>query len=79
MSGPGVIHPGKARAFGPDYAHDVRNVSLAPAISIHAIFSSAQRHERVRVGWQFKNLRDRASREAETRSIESGECRSGNP
>jgi rhodanese-related sulfurtransferase/predicted metal-dependent enzyme (double-stranded beta helix superfamily) len=31
-----VIHPGKPRAFGPGYAHDVRNVSLAPAISIHA-------------------------------------------
>ena len=31
-----VIRPGKSRAFGPDYAHDVRNVSLAPAISIHA-------------------------------------------
>jgi len=31
-----VVHPGKPRAFGPDYAHDVRNVSLAPAISIHA-------------------------------------------
>jgi rhodanese-related sulfurtransferase/mannose-6-phosphate isomerase-like protein (cupin superfamily) len=31
-----VIHPGKPRAFGPDYAHDVRNVSLAPAVSIHA-------------------------------------------
>jgi rhodanese-related sulfurtransferase/predicted metal-dependent enzyme (double-stranded beta helix superfamily) len=31
-----VIHPGKPRAFGPDFAHDVRNVSLAPAISIHA-------------------------------------------
>ena len=31
-----VIHPGKPRSFGPDYAHDVRNVSLAPAISIHA-------------------------------------------
>jgi rhodanese-related sulfurtransferase/mannose-6-phosphate isomerase-like protein (cupin superfamily) len=31
-----VIHPGESRAFGPDYAHDVRNVSLAPAISIHA-------------------------------------------
>jgi rhodanese-related sulfurtransferase len=31
-----VIHPGKLRAFGPDYAHDVRNVSLAPAISVHA-------------------------------------------
>ena|ERR1700761_729861 len=31
-----VIHPGKPHAFGPDYAHDVRNDSLAPAISIHA-------------------------------------------
>jgi rhodanese-related sulfurtransferase/mannose-6-phosphate isomerase-like protein (cupin superfamily) len=31
-----MIYPGKPRAFGPDYAHDVRNVSLAPAISIHA-------------------------------------------
>jgi rhodanese-related sulfurtransferase/mannose-6-phosphate isomerase-like protein (cupin superfamily) len=31
-----VIHPGEPRAFGPDYAHDVRNVSLAPAVSIHA-------------------------------------------
>ena len=31
-----AIHPGKPRAFGPDYTHDVRNVTLAPAISIHA-------------------------------------------
>src|SRR5271156_189468 len=31
-----VIHPDKPHVFGPDYAHDVRNVSLAPAISIHA-------------------------------------------
>ena len=31
-----VIHQGQPRAFGPDYAHDVRNASLAPAISIHA-------------------------------------------
>jgi rhodanese-related sulfurtransferase len=31
-----VMHSGKPRAFGPDYTHDVRNVSLAPAISIHA-------------------------------------------
>ena len=28
--------PGTLRSFGPDYAHDVRNVSGAPAISIHA-------------------------------------------
>jgi rhodanese-related sulfurtransferase len=31
-----VIYPGQPRSFGPDYAHDVRNVSLAPAITIHA-------------------------------------------
>jgi rhodanese-related sulfurtransferase/mannose-6-phosphate isomerase-like protein (cupin superfamily) len=31
-----VIYPGNPRAFGPDCAHDVRNVSLAPAVSIHA-------------------------------------------
>ncbi|MGD0647939.1 MAG: rhodanese-like domain-containing protein [Acidobacteriaceae bacterium] len=31
-----VVRSGKPRAFGPDYAHDVRNVSQAPAISIHA-------------------------------------------
>ena len=33
---PLVIHPGKSRAFNRNYAHDVRNASLAPAISIHA-------------------------------------------
>jgi rhodanese-related sulfurtransferase len=31
-----VVHPGQPRAFGPAYTHDVRNISLAPAISIHA-------------------------------------------
>jgi rhodanese-related sulfurtransferase len=31
-----VIYPSQPRAFGSDYAHDVRNASLAPAISIHA-------------------------------------------
>jgi rhodanese-related sulfurtransferase/mannose-6-phosphate isomerase-like protein (cupin superfamily) len=31
-----VIHPGETRAFSSDYAHDVRNVSHAPAISIHS-------------------------------------------
>ena len=31
-----VIQSGKPRVFGPDYAHDVRNASVAPAISIHA-------------------------------------------
>jgi rhodanese-related sulfurtransferase/mannose-6-phosphate isomerase-like protein (cupin superfamily) len=31
-----AIPPGNPRAFGPEYAHDVRNASLAPAVSIHA-------------------------------------------
>jgi rhodanese-related sulfurtransferase len=31
-----VVSAGQSRVFGPDYAHDVRNVSEAPAISIHA-------------------------------------------
>jgi len=30
------VLPGSVRAFGADYAHDVRNSSLAPAVSIHA-------------------------------------------
>jgi hypothetical protein len=30
------IYPGESRTFSPDYTHDVRNASLAPAISIHA-------------------------------------------
>jgi rhodanese-related sulfurtransferase/mannose-6-phosphate isomerase-like protein (cupin superfamily) len=30
------IYPHQPRAFGPDYAHDVRNVARAPALSIHA-------------------------------------------
>jgi len=33
---PLVIQPGKPRAFDRDYAHDVRNAALAPAVSIHA-------------------------------------------
>jgi rhodanese-related sulfurtransferase/mannose-6-phosphate isomerase-like protein (cupin superfamily) len=31
-----VVRAGKPCEFGPDYTHDVRNVSNAPAISIHA-------------------------------------------
>jgi rhodanese-related sulfurtransferase/quercetin dioxygenase-like cupin family protein len=31
-----TICAGQSRVFGPNYAHDVRNVSLAPAVSIHA-------------------------------------------
>ena len=33
---PSMIYPNRPRVFGPGYAHDVRNSSVAPAISIHA-------------------------------------------
>jgi rhodanese-related sulfurtransferase/mannose-6-phosphate isomerase-like protein (cupin superfamily) len=33
---PRMISAGESRAFDSDYAHDVRNISAAPAISIHA-------------------------------------------
>jgi rhodanese-related sulfurtransferase/mannose-6-phosphate isomerase-like protein (cupin superfamily) len=33
---PLVVHPGQSRSFSFEYAHDVRNASVAPAISIHA-------------------------------------------
>ena len=32
---PATVGSGQVRTFGPRYAHDVRNVSTAPAISIH--------------------------------------------
>jgi mannose-6-phosphate isomerase-like protein (cupin superfamily) len=31
-----IVNAGQSRTFGPDYSHDVRNVSGAPAVSIHA-------------------------------------------
>jgi rhodanese-related sulfurtransferase len=62
-----VMHPGKPRAFGPDYTHDVRNLSLAPAISIHAYspplsemneyeLDGSQLVQRERSSWQTEKL-----------------------
>jgi rhodanese-related sulfurtransferase len=31
-----ILRTGRSRAFGPYYAHDVRNASAAPAVSLHA-------------------------------------------
>jgi predicted metal-dependent enzyme (double-stranded beta helix superfamily) len=33
---PRTIAAGGARAFGPDYVHDVRNDAVEPAVSVHA-------------------------------------------
>jgi rhodanese-related sulfurtransferase len=61
-----VIHPGKPRAFGPDYAHDVRNVSLAPAISIHAYSPPLSDMNEYELDGSRLVPRDRASGNAET-------------
>ena len=61
-----VIHPGKPRLFGPDYAHDVRNVSLAPAISIHAYSPPLSDMNEYELDGSRLVPRDRASAKAET-------------
>jgi mannose-6-phosphate isomerase-like protein (cupin superfamily) len=73
-----VIHPGKPCAFGADYAHDVRNDSLAPAISIHAYsppLSEMNEYELEGVNWFRANAHLSRLRP----SIGSGACRAGNP
>jgi rhodanese-related sulfurtransferase/mannose-6-phosphate isomerase-like protein (cupin superfamily) len=61
-----VIHPGKPRAFGPEYAHDVRNVSLAPAISIHAYSPPLNEMNEYELDGSRLVPRERASGNAET-------------
>ena len=61
-----VIHPGKPRAFGPDYTHDVRNVSLAPAISIHAYSPPLNEMNEYELDGSRLVLREGASGKAET-------------
>jgi hypothetical protein len=61
-----VIHPGEPRAFGPDYAHDVRNVSLAPAVSIHAYSPPLTDMNEYELDGSRLVPRERASERAET-------------
>jgi rhodanese-related sulfurtransferase/mannose-6-phosphate isomerase-like protein (cupin superfamily) len=61
-----IIHPGKPRAFGPDYAHDVRNVSLAPSISIHAYSPPLSEMNEFELNGNRLVPRERASERAET-------------
>ncbi|GLW61887.1 hypothetical protein Arub01_01310 [Actinomadura rubrobrunea] len=35
LGGTRRVGTGQTRAFGPDYIHDVRNTSTAPAVSVH--------------------------------------------
>ena len=61
-----VIRPGKPRAFGRDYAHDVRNVTLAPAISIHAYSPPLSEMNEYELDGSRLVPRERASGNAET-------------
>jgi rhodanese-related sulfurtransferase/mannose-6-phosphate isomerase-like protein (cupin superfamily) len=60
------IHPGQPRAFGPDYAHDVRNASLAPAVSIHAYSPPLSDMNEYELDGNQLVPRERASEKAET-------------
>ena len=62
-----VIHPGKSRAFGPGYAHDVRNDSLAPAVSIHAYSPPLSEMNEYELDGSQLIPRERVSERAETR------------
>jgi rhodanese-related sulfurtransferase len=61
-----VVHPGQPRAFGPAYTHDVRNVSLAPAISIHAYSPPLSDMNEYELDGDRLIPRERSSGEAET-------------
>jgi rhodanese-related sulfurtransferase len=60
-----VVRAGRSRAFGPDYTHDVRNVSLAPAISIHAYSPPLTEMNEYELDGSRLVLRDDAHRQAE--------------
>jgi rhodanese-related sulfurtransferase len=66
-----MIHPDKPRAFGPDYTHDVLNVSLAPAISIHAYSPPLNEMNEYELEGSRLVPRERAPGEGETLDQES--------
>jgi rhodanese-related sulfurtransferase/mannose-6-phosphate isomerase-like protein (cupin superfamily) len=68
-----VVYPAKACAFGPEYAHDVRNVSLAPAVSIHAYSPPLSDMNEYELEGSELIPRERTSGETETAGQESRE------
>src|ERR1700735_5699679 len=68
---PLVIPPGELRAFGSDYTHDVRNVSLAPAVSIHAYSPPLTDMNEYELNGNLLVLRERASERVESLAQES--------
>lgn len=57
------LAPGDTRAFGVEYVHDVRNVSNAPAVSVHVYsppLSLMNRYHRTESGALIKVAEERA-------------------
>ncbi|HEY1742746.1 MAG TPA: cysteine dioxygenase family protein, partial [Granulicella sp.] len=61
-----AILPGETRAFGAEYAHDVRNVSNAPAISIHSYSPPLDEMNEYELEGERLVPREQASERAET-------------
>ena len=66
-----AIEPGQPRAFGSDYAHDVRNASIAPAITIHAYSPPLSEMNEYDLDGDRLVPRERASELVDTRDQES--------
>jgi rhodanese-related sulfurtransferase len=66
-----MIYPNRPRVFGPGYAHDVRNSSVAPAISIHAYSPPLDEMNEYELEGRRLVPRKRTSDEAETVERES--------
>jgi rhodanese-related sulfurtransferase/mannose-6-phosphate isomerase-like protein (cupin superfamily) len=61
-----AIKPGEPHTFGANYAHDVRNASLAPAISIHAYSPPLNEMNEYELEGDELVLRERVSEEIAT-------------
>jgi rhodanese-related sulfurtransferase/mannose-6-phosphate isomerase-like protein (cupin superfamily) len=67
---PLTIQAGRPRAFSADYAHDVRNSSAAPAVSIHAYSPPLNEMNEYELDGNHLVLREHKSERAE--SLDSG-------
>ena len=68
---PLAVNPGEPRAFGAEYAHDVRNSSLAPAVSIHAYSPPLQKMNMYELDGDQLILREHACEQPERFAGES--------
>jgi rhodanese-related sulfurtransferase len=71
---PRVIYPGQPQAFGSDYAHDVRNVSLAPAVSIHAYSPPLEEMNEYELEGSELVPRERVSERAQALAKQATDC-----